>query len=341
MIQKKYFAIVGLALAVAFSSACVGNQPAENGSSEYSSAVSAPNGGTSSRYSESFTENVSENVSSNSSTVSEPVTSAPKSEPTILIGMDGKPVYAHEIAEIRNDNYELVTIDKLTADNEYTGAVCNGFAYLKESTGITFNMHDNPELFGDGYEFKGEYPVNTNEWKRVNVGDTICGLTLSKAETRFQIPDKRHDRYDFPEKYYDGASSTYEFDGELTMTGYLFADSRNPYDRDGGMLFFDFGDKPLPLKAMNANADESGFDANFNVGAIYGTNFLGASESSFIQFDKTLPETGVDMTGIGIGDLVKAKVTISHLTLSANAAYAHLEDVEVLSDVLVHIEDTD
>lgn len=38
MIQKKYIAIVGLALTVAFSSACVGNQPPENDPTEYQSA---------------------------------------------------------------------------------------------------------------------------------------------------------------------------------------------------------------------------------------------------------------------------------------------------------------
>lgn len=341
MIQKKYIAIVGLALTVAFSSACVGNQPPENGSTEYStdSVLSSSSSSRLSGISSAVSSGNASSAVTEGSAPSETITSAPKSEPTILIGMDGKPVYAHEIAEITGSNGEPLTVDRLTADNEYVSAVCMDFAYLKESTGVTFNMHDAPELFGADYKFTGEIPANTNEWRRVNVGDTICGLTLSKAETRFKIPDKRNE-YDFPEKYYDGISSTYEFDGELTMTGYLYADKRDMYDPDGGMLFFDFGDKPLPLKAMSANSEQSGFDAKYNISAIYGTDFIGASECDFIQFDKTYHNTEVDMTGIGPGDLVRAKVTISHLTLTSNVVTAHLENVEVLSDVIMHMEDT-
>lgn len=339
MIQKKYFAIVGLALTVALTSACVGNQTPESGSTSFVSSTGNVSSGTSAVSSADHSWSSSVNslgIDANSSAVSEPVTSAPKSEPTIFIGMDGKPVYVHEITELRNDNYEPMPLSELTEDSEYASAVCTGFAYLKPSTGVTFNMLDNPDLFGTGYEFKGEYPKNTNEWKRVNVGETICGLTLTKAETCFSIPDKRH-AYSFPEKYYDGATSRYEFEGELTMTGYFYVDKRDPvYDPDGGMLFFGFGDKSLPLKAMSANVDESGFDANYNVSAIYGTDIIGASECTFIQFDKTIHDTEVDMTGVDIGDLVKAKVTISHLVLSSNTVSAHLEDIEVLSEPVVH-----
>lgn len=338
MVQKKYFAIVGLALAVALTSACVGNQPPENGPTEYPSYAESLQ--TSWASSWNSTENSTANSQNiaDSSAPSEPVTSAPKSEPTILIGMDRKPVYAHELSEITKSG-EPITVAELTADNEYARAVCTGFAYLKASTGVTFNMHDNPELFGEDYKFKGEVPVNTNEWQRVNVGDTFCGLTLSKAETCFRIPDKRNE-YSFPEKYYDGSNSAYEFDGEITLTGYLYADRRDMYDPDGGMMFFSFGDKPLPLKAMSANSDKTAFDKKYMVSTIYGTDFKGFSECEFIQFDKKLQETEVDMTGIGIGDLVKAKVTISHLTLWSNVVTAHLDDVEVLSDVIVHMEDT-
>lgn len=338
MIQKKYFAIVGLALTVALTSACVGNQPPKNDSTEYSSMVSSTDR-VSSGASVISSGNPSVNslgINTNSAVVSEPVTSAPKSEPTIFIGMDGKPVYAHEITELRNDNYEPMPLSELTEDSEYASAVCTGFAYLKPSTGVTFNMLDNPDLFGTGYEFKGEYPENTNEWKRVNVGETICGLTLTKAETCFSIPDKR-DAYSFPEKYYNGFTSSYEFEGELTMTGYFYVDKRDPlYDPDGGMMFFDFGDKPLPLKARSTNADESGFDTKFSVSAIYGTDIFGASECDFIQFDENFHDTEVDMTGVDIGDLVKAKVTIDRLVLNSNVVFAHLTDIEVLSEPIVH-----
>lgn len=335
MIQKKYIAVVGLALAVALTSACVGNQTPESGGESAASDTNFVSSGASVISSGNSSVN-SLGIETNSSAFSVPVASAPKSEPTILIGMDGKPVYSDEITELRNDNYEPMPLSELTEDSEYASAVCNGFAYLKPSTGVTFNMLDNPDLFGAGCEFKGEYPENTNEWKRVNVGETICGLTLTKAETCFSIPDKRH-AYSFPEKYYDGISSSCEFEGELTMTGYFYVDKRDPlYDPDGGMMFFDFGDKPLPLKAMSTNADESGFDKNFSVSAIYGTDIFGASECDFIQFDKTFQNTEVDMTGVDIGDLVKAKVTINCLVLSSNTAIAHLEDIEVLSEPIVH-----
>ncbi len=85
-------------------------------------------------------------IETNSSAFSVPVASAPKSEPTILIGMDGKPVYSDEITELRNDNYEPMPLSELPECSEYARAVCTGSVYLKPSPGITFNMLDNPDL---------------------------------------------------------------------------------------------------------------------------------------------------------------------------------------------------
>jgi len=131
---------------------------------------------------------VGESVPPVESTPSAPV--VPSGSPTIFIGLDGNPIYDSEITKLisyKSDfNKEAAVI---TADDEYVTVLCEGFQYFKEPGGVTYNSYDNPEMF-DGLEFKGELPKNKNPWKRVNVGDEICGLKLKYAVSQFVMENK-------------------------------------------------------------------------------------------------------------------------------------------------------
>lgn len=280
------------------------------------------------------TTNISEN-SEQANSDKAPERQKPDGEPTILIGLDGEPIYTSEITEVRNAADNPASVDDIAADNLDFVALCEGFVYLKESTGNSYNTHDNPEFF-DGFSYTGETPENTNEWKRVNVGDKICGLTLKSAQTGFRI----NDHYDFPEKYFDLTKQFCEFEGEITLTGYLSITPRNLYEPDGGTMEISFVDAALPIMATGLKKDLSGYGNMFTRHVDVNGSLSGYTECENIQFDETMHNTSVYLGGLKAGDIAKVKVKISGLRLrSGGYMTAHLEDIEILSDVIIHADD--
>lgn len=118
---------------------------------------------------------------------------APTGEPTFFIGLDGKAVLTSEITWLDNTDKNAET---LTKDDLGAVAFCDGFTYVKEPSGIAFNSYSDPEKF-DGTDFLGDEAENTNEWKRVYVGDEICGLKVRSASAVFDVEDYE-DARDFP-----------------------------------------------------------------------------------------------------------------------------------------------
>ena len=273
----------------------------------------------------------SENPDNSESSDSVPEKKKPDGEPTILIGLNGEAVYTSEITEISDG----LSFNDLTPDNLMVKAVCDGFVYLKESTGISYNTYENPELFDD-YLYIGDTPVNTNEWKRVNVGDTICGLTLKSAKTGFRISDQ----FDFPEKYFDPTNQYCEFEGEITLTGFLYITPRNLYEPDGGTMSISFVDAALPMMAVYLRDDLSGYDRAFLKCTEGDGSLWGYTEYWSIGLDETMQKTSVYLGGLRAGDIAKVKATLSRMKIdSGGYASAHLEDIELLSDVIIHVDD--
>lgn len=106
-------------------------------------------------------------------------------EPTFIIGLDEEPIRTTDITRILDITDTPVTIDKLTTDSDDMTVFCDGFQYFKEPISIAYNSYENPEMF-DG-QYIGEKPENDNGYRRVNVGEEICGLTLKNATSEFII----------------------------------------------------------------------------------------------------------------------------------------------------------
>ena len=264
----------------------------------------------------------------------------PEGEPTNLILLDGKPIYTSEINPNITDPEIIERLSDYTfyAEPIKPNAVLDTFMFFKPSTGIAYNIHDNPELYNkneDGIRnFIGEVPENTNEYQRVYVGEEICGLTLKTAE--MGLIKNQTGAYSPTNRYYC------EFDGTLTLTGYLYVNSPAEwYGMPGGEMTLYFCEGAIPMipssAVENIPPEEQGFTDSIIFNHI---ELLGTSEIPSLSLDETIDETAVDMSGISRGDVVKVKATVSNLKCYVSANYttysAHLESIEMLSDVIEH-----
>ena len=111
-------------------------------------------------------------------------------------------------------------------------------------------------------------PENKNEWKRVYVGDEICGLKLKNGSSLFYI--KEHQKYAFPERFYSLYDRTTEqpaiceFEGTITIDGFLHinANSVQYPDTSEFMLFTPAEDK-LPVMAGHTIDEEKGYKTDY------------------------------------------------------------------------------
>ncbi|MBD5130362.1 MAG: hypothetical protein HDT43_10660 [Ruminococcaceae bacterium] len=313
-----------------------------------SSSTTLPTYNTPSESSDNVTPSSSDNESTTQSSeesAPESAPTVPRGEPTFLIGLDGKPILTSEITSLENTDK---TAETLTPEDDYALVYCEGFTYLKEPTGIAFNSYKNPELFDDCYLID-ESPENTNEWKRVNVGDEICGLTVSKAIAAFEVNTSYCSAH-FPEQYcipkaYDeqgNIMSMCEFDGSITMEGFLTINQLDLYSDDGEMVFTPTENKlPIILQQDPRAFDE---DQVFST-RHYGTGFVGddiyftSNETSQITFQNFLDAT-CDMDGLTKGDTAYVRATFSNIKYFYTwpLIEAQLDEVEVLSDILEHKE---
>ncbi len=96
----------------------------------------------------------------------------------------------------------------------------DGFAWLAEPRGLAVvspdgSVPDIPE-------------VTPAQFKRYKIGDTICGLTLTKAETIIETQNN--------ESYFNGCRV--EFDGTAEITGYVYYATETVFLEDEGDLSF-------------------------------------------------------------------------------------------------------
>ena len=285
------------------------------------------------------TQSIAEHSSAESTQTESTVESTPIAQagvPTIFIAPDDKPIYSSEITEIINYYNTSLTAETITVDDEGTTVLCEGFQFFKEPAGVAYNNYENPELF-EKMEFVGKVPGNTNAWKRVNVGDKICGLTLKSATTAFANYNK--DSFEYYQTYYTfnvPDFDTYaEFDGSITLTGFLNSSPRTPYEPDGGKLRFTPAEDKLPVMCgffHKIEPETYMLASSYSSGDLYVFN-----EINEIAIDNS---SELDLGCIGIGDTAFVRLTISDIKYYGGGVGATLTDIEVLSDVLAHDDDT-
>ena len=258
----------------------------------------------------------------------------PTGTPTIFIGPDGIPIYDSEVTKIDGSDKKAA---ELTAEDEGVTIFCEGFQYFKEPEGVAYSSYENPEMF-DGWVFKGETPTSKNAWKRVNIGDEICGLTLKSATSTFL--NYIEISFDYYQTYYTQGVADFnlfaEFDGSVTLTGYLNSSNRTSYEPDGGELRFTPAEDKLPIMCTDMFKIQP---ETYSLAMSYGAGEMFVfNEINEIGIDNP---SGLDLGCIGIGDTAFVRLTLSDIKYGINGyVNATLVDIEVLSDVLAHEEDT-
>ena len=287
-------------------------------------------------YSESSTNNLSSTGKSESSTVKpednsseDTASNIPKGEPTFLIGPDGKAILTNEITRLENTGK---TAETLTEDDIGANVYCDGLAYYKEPCGVGYDTYKNPELF-DGYDFLGEVPENKNEWKRVYVGDEICGMKVKAAAAHFMI-----DGGDAPERHF-WSNDGIELEGTIEVEGFLQVNIRNVmYPTEDEYMWFypSAADLPLGPSPYFYKNRGTGFDVRGVFNHVGEFNCAGEFDKFFLGFYR---DADCDMDGIGVGDVAYARVTLGNIKCVGSSAYATLEKVELLSEILAHDKD--
>lgn len=268
---------------------------------------------------------------SNTETSSSSETSVPKKPegtPTVFIGPDGNVIYSSEITEIEGTDK---TAAEITKTDEGTNVLCEGFQYFVEPMGIAYNNYQNPEKF-DGITFEGEFPQNNNTYKRINVGDTICGLKLVKAVSNFIIDYYQNEPY-YNDGFFFGMGpkrKVAEFEGSITLEGFLRASSPNSYEPAGGLLQFYPAESKLPVIGKIVEPHE------LTIGSAYVTY----SDMPEIQCG-LLQDLECSSDGLDIGDAAFVQITLHNIKYyDSGAANAEIEDIKLLSDILYHKEDS-
>lgn len=288
--------------------------------------------------SQTSSETVSESAPTAISSAAPEVSStpeAPKGEPTFLIGLDGKAILTSEITRLENTNK---TAETLTEDDLYADVICEGFTYMKEPAAAYYSTYKNPEMF-DSREFIGEAEENKNEWRRVNVGDEICGLMVKKAQTHFYT----YNDFSFPARFFVPTNSFCEFEGTVELEGYLHVTAESSlYQVVTGSVNFYPCESKLPVMPNSPDDDEIGFVSRFRNGEVYDhPDIMMFTELNCISLGK-LDETDCDLDGLGKGDVAYARVTLGDINLFCGGnGTATVQKVELLSDIIAHDDGTE
>lgn len=214
--------------------------------------------------------------------------------------------------------------------------VCDGFAYIAEPTGVSFNTEEDPELFDpETCEFKGAPKVSEAKHKRFYVGDTVCGLTVTSASVLFDntyLDSEAHDPYDYRR------TSIAQLEGSLTLSGYLYAAKTNDPNMDyimGDVFFIPDNESCKLLPFIGGLRDIDKYMLVQSQGDFCYLNEYDRIICGNIYRDDFIydfPERAKkDENG-----LVKAKITVSDITMYSSSAIRHeircqIDEMEILA----------
>lgn len=215
--------------------------------------------------------------------------------------------------------------------------VCDGFAYIAEPTGVSFNTEENPELFDlETCEFKGAPRVSEAKHKRIYVGDTVCGLTVTSASVLFDntyLDSEAHDPYDYRR------TSIAQLEGSLTLSGYLYAEKTNAPNLDyimGEVFFIPDNESCKLLPFIGGLRETDKYMMARSQGDFYYLNEYDRIICGNIYRDDFIYDFSEQAKKDENG-LVKAKITVSDITMYSSSALWHeircqIDEMEILTD---------
>ncbi|MDE7399377.1 MAG: hypothetical protein K2N06_07590 [Oscillospiraceae bacterium] len=251
----------------------------------------------------------------------------PDENSTKLVGLAGDRISKSEISQVFN-----LDGSSEYSDESFQSVLCDGFVYLAEPTLNNLNSIDNSDIFdADAMTFARMSAGKLKNYKRVNVGDTISGLTVTAAQSNFAVDsmdgfDKNALYEKFPEIYFNAANC--EFSGELTMTGYACVIPEDEYGIESGtILFVPSGECPLPVMGY-ASDEENGIYHCANIG-MHG-DFTWAGEYGQINIGN-INSVSADVSVLPTdGTFVKVAVTVDSIKLSGGVNFNNIATANIV-----------
>lgn len=255
----------------------------------------------------------------------------PAENSTKLVGLAGDKILKSEITQVFNSDGS-----EEYSDENFQSVVCNGFVYLAEPTFNNLNSIDNADAFDEGTKtFAGMSADKLKNYKRLNVGDTISGLTVTSAQSNFGSDsidgfDKNALSEKFPEIYFNAGNC--KLSGELKMTGYVCVIPEDEYGIESGtILFVPSGECPLPVMAYSSD-EQTGVFHRANVG-MHG-DFTWAGEYGQINIGN-INSTTADVSMLPTdGTFVKVNVTVDSISLSGSINFNNITTAEIVDITL-------
>ncbi len=263
-------------------------------------------------------------------------------EPTFLTGLDGEKILTSEITEAFGES-GAISPEELTEEN-FGSAVCAGFVYAAPPSEFYRNDRDNSEVFNEAdmtfTDSTGAEPLKNYE--RLNVGDKVGSLTLTKAETSFSRDletrsftlsdgsEKTGAQLGLPEIFFAGGKA--EFDGELTMKGYLCRIAADDYGvSEGELLFVPSEGADIPV--LSYCFDGGGF---YHAPRVYSfSGLVWQNEFGYMTLGNAA-DTSADVSSLPKdGSFVKAEVTVCNIEMSSGVNFTDRVKAELVrSEVL-------
>lgn len=260
---------------------------------------------------------------------------------TFLKGLASDTIYTSDFKEIFSEDGSDIAPEDFSYDN-FSAVLCQGFTYLAEPSGICRTNFDNSDVYDSSSMTFSDYPVEKiRNFKRFNVGDTVCGLTVTSAETNFAKYAESSTFWkadgttvtgaelNLPEIYFLG--STAEFSGEISVEGYISISSEDQYGITTGDILFLPTEGVLPVMGYELDAD--GFFHSPRL--VASGDAVGQNEYGYISLGNA-NSTSADLSAIpNDGSYIKVCVTLENLKMNCsidwiNSIVADIVSVEVL-----------
>lgn len=311
--MKKSALIFALSLALLLTGCNKNGNSDSNSTSESSSQTNSTSSTSQTSSGSESTENSSE---------------IPAEDSTKLTGLAGDKILKSEITQVFNSDGS-----EEYSDENFQSVVCNGFVYLAEPTFNNLNSIDNADSFDEGTKtFAGMSADKLKNYKRLNVGDMISGLTVTSAQSNFGSDsmdgfDKNALSEKFPEIFFNAGSC--ELSGELKMTGYVCVIPEDEYGIESGtILFVPSGKCSLPVMAYSSD-EQTGVFHRANVG-MHG-DFTWVGEYGQINIGNINSATAdVSMLPTD-GTFVKVNVTVDSIKLSGGVNFNNIATAEIVT----------
>ncbi len=329
--MKKYQIILAVILAAALTG-CSKEENSGGSQIGISSEVSVQNstssdGGVSSESSSSSKSSFDVSDSSDRSSTEDSGTSEESggTDATFLIGPDGNAILRSELGTIFTNDGTDGSAETFSEDN-FSGVLCDGFIYLAEPSGICRTNFDNGDVFdSEQMRFTDVSESSQKDYRRVSVGETFCGLTLTEAQVNFARGNdsmeytlgdgsvKFGSELGIPEIYFMGGSAS--FSGQIALTGYISVAAEDDYGLMGGDIVFVPSDCECMLPVMGYR-----FDPDIGIvhmQRIYSYNGLVWENEYGRILLGNAADAAVDLSDIpDDGSFVKVDITLDNISLT-------------------------